>query len=390
MTMTSDQVFDHIEMIAKASGNSKKKYLHRDMIPYLAAAYNPYKRYYTTKCRKGEGYSQFDNISWNILGHLSARRLSGYDAEATVAIHTQSLTWKSAELFKRILNKDLRMGMGAKTINKVFPRAIPTHDIMLAKKVNWERVRYPCFISPKIDGVRAVYKYGEFYSRGGHKYKGLQHLKDQLKDITVPLDGELIVSGVSFQVGSGMIRSDQRTPGANFRIFELPTMPDDFQTRVIMMEDFTDYSPNVSSVPHFMINNQAEAMEYYRSFRSLGYEGAVVKSLEYRYVGTRSWHWMKVKPLMKDLELKVIKVYEGTGKYRGKLGGVTVEYFGTKGSRIVDIGSGFTDDQRDAFWPGALFIDEADIIDKYIQAEAMEETDDGSLRHPIFKEVKDV
>ena len=51
----------------------------------------------------------------------------------TVDSITAGMTPKSAELFQRILKKDMRMGMGVKSINKALPGLIQTHDVMSAK-----------------------------------------------------------------------------------------------------------------------------------------------------------------------------------------------------------------------------------------------------------------
>lgn len=359
------------------------------LAPYLMAAYNPYQRYFITYCADGEGKEQFDAETWEILNDLRTRKLSGHLAQDIVNAHTARLTPQSAELFRRILNKDLRMGASAKTINKALPNIIPTHDIMLAKLFDSSRVKFPCFVSPKIDGVRAVFKFGEFYSRRGHKFLGLGKLKKQLEGFKEPLDGELIIPGKTFQESSGRIRSDCITPDAMFNVFELPTMRDPFYERVMMMEDMTGMFENVAIVPHFKARNIDDIYTFYKQARSIGYEGAVVKPFNYQYVGTRSWHWMKLKNKMKDLELEVIDVYEGTGKYQGKLGGAIVRYHGSKGTKYPKVGSGFSDKQREDFWSGSLFKGDSILIGKYIQMEAMEETDDGSLRHPVFKEIKE-
>jgi DNA ligase-1 len=381
----SDMVFEAVEMVAKASGHTKRQFLHPAMMSYLVAAYNPYIRYYTKRKEEecvAESKNQFTDETWELLRKLSEREISGHDAEYAVDRHIAMMTPESSRLFIRILNKDLRMGLGAKSINKVFPNLIPTHDVMLAYRVDWSRVEYPCYISFKVDGVRATYKFGEFYSRKGIKFEGLDQLKYELKDVKMPLDGELSIPGVSFQVGSGLIRRNTPTSNALFSIFELPNVLESFPVRATMMRDMENYSEHVTALRQQLIHSRAEADACYELARRMGYEGLVLRKYNYRYVGNRSYSWMKIKPLMKDLELKVVDVYEGEGKYIGMLGGVIVEYHGSRGMKHVKVGSGFTDNQRHEYWLNPP-------IGQTIQAEAMEETDDGSLRHPIFKEVKE-
>jgi DNA ligase-1 len=386
----SDNIFLKIENIAASSGtNAKKDLLTSDMIPYLKAAYDPYTNYYAkrkeTYAVTAQGDGEFDDDTWDILRRLSTRELTGLAAQKIIDNTIRNMTRNSARLFIRILNKDLRMGLAAKSINSVFDNIIPIHKIMLAYRIQWNRVTYPCWVSKKIDGVRAIYKNKKFYSRKGIPYEGLDRIAEALDDFVEPIDGELTVPIVSFQVGSGMIRNDEPTPNAVFHVFELPTIAEPFKTRISMMASLwgEDDFP-VRYVPQYLCHSKKEVLRLYKVFRDCGYEGAIVRPFDYKYVGSRSYNWMKVKPLMKDLELKVIGVYEGEGKYAGMLGGVITEYFGSKGRKEVNVGSGFTDEQREFFWKCSNV-----IMYRYIQAEAMEETDDGSLRHPIFKEVKD-
>lgn len=376
--LKSDEAYETINTIADLSGTSKQNFLRvqdLDITKYLMAAYDPYIRYYVTKVKKGNGVNQFDNLTWEVLKQLSQRKLSGDEAKLLVNHFTEEMTPRSSELFRRILNKDLRMGMGVKSINKVFPGLIPTHDVMLAKATfEPHRLKYPCFGSPKIDGVRSKFKNGIFYSRNGHPYKGLGHLQKQLKGITEELDGELVVPGVSFQVGSGWIRSDDITPDAEFKLIELPTIKDSFITRTIMMEDLHLIGPQIHYIPRQLLHNIDQVHDFYKSCRRNKYEGAIITPYNYEYVGTRSWNWMKLKP-EETLDTKVINIYEGKGKYIGQMGGAIVMFKG-KPNRV---GGGWSDNQRKAFWEKPMM-----LIGRMIEVHYMEETDDGNMRHSRF------
>lgn len=384
--MDSDLMFAAVETVAAVSGHSKMAFLDIEMKPYLLAAYDPYIRYYLKRPEKppfiGKGKNIFDQETWSILDDLSARRLSGNLANDIVNAHLKQLTPASSRLFIRILNKDLRWGLGAKSINKALSKLIPTHDIMLAKLFQINRVKYPCFGSPKIDGVRALLKRGEFYSRSGKIYKGLERLKAEIRDafgvnsiLDVPvLDGELTVIGTTFQTGSGMIRRDEETPDAHFSLFELPEVTAPFTHRVMMMDDLTGTSSYMSPVHHEQLLNEDQLMGFFWGCRNLGYEGSVIKPMNYQYKGSRSYDWMKMKQVL-TVDLEVEDVEEGTGKYENCLGKAVVNYKG----KPVRVGTGFTDDERDNFW-----LHPEVLIGKTIEIEYMEETDDGSLRHPRF------
>jgi len=380
----SDQVFDALEAIAYQSGHGKLALLkqHPEVQPYLVAAYDPYQRYYMTTRVTGQGTYEFEPATWEMLDFLHKRALSGSHGQKMLDSAVMGMTTKSAELFKRILKKDLRIGLAAKSINKVFPGLIPTHDVMRAKLLDIARLTFPCFGSIKKDGVRSIFKNGKFYSRNGHVYPGLKVLEDQLSLITTPLDGELTVPGETFQVGSGMIRRGVLTPNAQFSLFELPTITDPFIERIMLMKDMHLFGPNVVTIDQIKLNNIDEVFDFYKACRAAGHEGSIIRPYDYEYVGTRSYRWMKMKNII-DLDLKVKDIYEGKGKYKGMLGGVIVEYkypkekvptkFNVSGQKV---GGGFSDREREIWYahPGL-------ILGKTIHTVITEFTDDGNFRH---------
>ena len=306
--MTSDFAFKIIEEIAKARGNNKIQILkiYPDISLFLLAAYDPFTHYYLTKVKPGKGDMEFVDITWQILYKLSTRELSGHSAQMTINSITEGMTSQSSELFKRILNKDLRMGMGVKSINKAFPGLIPTHDVMLAKLFETDRVKYPCFGSPKIDGVRGEYKKSKFYSRGGHEYVGLGHLCKELQSITEPIDGELTIPNMSFQQSSGRIRSDSDTFDAVFNIIELPTIKEPYIQRLTMIRDLHQIGPHVLQIPRQLLKSEDEVFAYYKVCRNAGYEGVIITPYDYEYKGTRSYDWMKIKEIEMEKECKIV------------------------------------------------------------------------------------
>ena len=374
--MNSDKALALFDAIASMSGHAKIHALNMNPAAskYVLAAYDPFTKYYLTKCAAGKGEDQFSSVTWMILEKLSDRSLSGYEAQNVVNMHTKEMSISSAELFRRILKKDLRMGMGIKTINKALPGLVPTHDVMLAKLFEEHRLSYPCWGSIKIDGVRGTFKRGKFFSRNGHEYVGLNHLQEQLSSITEDIDGELVVPGVSFQVGSGWIRSDDPTPDAQFKMIELPTMKVPLIERITMMDDLHFIGPDIHKIKRQLLHSRDDVEMFYKICRRQGYEGAVITPYDYEYVGSRSYRWMKMKPL-KTFDAPVNDIYEGKGKYEGQMGGVWVLF----NNQWNKVGSGWDDHQRKVYWQQPEL-----IIGKMIEIHYMEETDDGNMRHARF------
>jgi DNA ligase-1 len=115
-----------------------------------------------------------------------------------------------------------------------------------------------------------------------------------------------------------------------------------------------------------------------------GYEGIMIKDLEAVYECKRSVAWLKLKPFI-EVSLTVIAVEEGTGRNVGKLGALICE--GVDDGKLikVNVGSGFTDNDRDSYWQGRENIIGHTVevrADAATKSQDSEET--WSLRFPRF------
>jgi DNA ligase-1 len=116
-----------------------------------------------------------------------------------------------------------------------------------------------------------------------------------------------------------------------------------------------------------------------------GYEGIMVKDPESPYETKRTASWLKIKPFI-EVSLTVVGFEEGTGKNVGMLGAVIFE--GEDDGRFihVNVGGGFSDEERDEIWVNRDkymgFIGEvrADVL-----TQDRNSTDVWSLRFPRFK-----
>lgn len=391
--MNSDRVLRRLDQIAHEPRRTVKMGLMPvdDMffITVLVYAYNPFYTFgvgaNTVNGRYGKGSNRFDGGTWRLLRDLKNRHLTGNQAKNAVHKEIQNLTIESAELLKRILTKDLRCGINTTMINQRYKSTmrrdlIPTHDIMKAKDFDSARVKYPCFVSVKVDGLRAVFRKGEFYMRRGTIVQGVEHIAEELSRFTEgPVDGELLVPGRKFDDVSGMLRSHAPVPDAEFWIFDFPLFKNEpFHMRyVYVTELFKDL--NFSKViPHIPVHDLQEIKDSYEKYRTMGYEGLMVKSYYHKYRGTRSYDWMKMKPVV-TVDALCTGMYEGEGKYAGQMGGVTIRYEG----KSVRVGSGFTDKQRRIFYG-----DPDLIVGRTIEVYFMERTASGSLRHPRFIRIR--
>ena len=126
--MNSDSIFYKLELVARTKGHKKQDVLKPELMPYLYVAYDPGTKFRLTKSSSGQGAETFNLFTWEILRQLNAREIRGRKAQEIVDNHTKEMTRASATLFNRIINKNLRIGMGAKSINKKYPGLISVKE----------------------------------------------------------------------------------------------------------------------------------------------------------------------------------------------------------------------------------------------------------------------
>ena len=364
------------------------------------------------------------NLSWTgfkqLADALASRQLTGYDAQHAIAHARMNATeeqWNN--WYRRILIKDLRCGTSEKTINKAVEKkypdyAIPVFSCQLAhdsanheSKVSGEKL-----IEVKLDGVRVisiVYPSGHVdqYSRNGKELINFPHIKEQLAKHAkwfaepVVLDGE--VMSASFQDLMKMVhrKSDVQSDDAVLNLFDIITLRE-FQIgqgqhrqidRSVSLAAWygqcADHMPNITVVGQELVDlrdpaGQARFKQINQEAVEGGYEGIMIKDPVAVYECKRSVAWLKLKPYI-EVSLTVVAVEEGTGRNEGKLGALICEGEDDGKNIRVNVGSGFTDSDRDIYWQSR-----EDVIGHTIEvrADAATKSQDSeevwSLRFPRF------
>jgi DNA ligase-1 len=155
-------------------------------------------------------------------------------------------------------------------------------------------------------------------------------------------------------------------------------------------EDNMTKLPNVTVLDHAVVDLDTDQGQklfsmYNKSAVENGYEGIMIKDLNADYECKRSTAWLKLKPFI-EVSLEVVNVEEGTGRNVGRLGAFVCAG-DDDGKRIqVNVGSGFSDSNRDSFWASHVELD--NIVGQIIEvrADAVTQNQDGSysLRFPRF------
>jgi ATP-dependent DNA ligase len=95
------------------------------------------------------------------------------------------------------------------SINKKI--TIRTYYPMLAHRYNEKKgdIKFPCFVQPKLDGVRCVVVGNKLYSRNGNRFPVLPHIENELKlynKNNLILDGELFTDDINFEKIVGLVK----------------------------------------------------------------------------------------------------------------------------------------------------------------------------------------
>lgn len=398
----------------------------------LRICYNPYitfgvKQIPSTESITGapNPYEEFEDL----LTNLMIRQLTGNAARD--AILGLSLKFDSDEwnlFLAPILRRDMRCGISEKTINKVCKGTdyvIPTFGCQLAANSEGRpEMNGVKWLEPKLDGARVllivgddgIYQSATCYSRNGKVFDNFTHVEQQVLQYAAEiraalnspagfvLDGEIM--GKSFQ---DLMRQAQRkenvqTEDTVFNVFDILPLEDfkrgywnaQFRKRLAILEKLQpvfDQMPNVTRVNSQIVvdlnteEGKQTMHDYATEMVAQGFEGIMIKDMEAPYECKRNTFWMKWKPVI-TVDLPVIGLEEGTGRNKNRLGALVCSGNDHGKDITVNVGSGFSDTERDLFWN-----QKADVVGRTaeILCDVITQNQDGtySLRFPRFVRWRD-
>lgn len=359
----------------------------------------------------GMDYSQFTDLA----DQLASRVLTGHAARDAVQDFCNQCTvdqWNN--WYRLILSKNLKCGVTDKTINKVAPAnlQIPMFGCQLAHDgANHEKkITGVKQIEIKLDGVRvlAVIKNKKctLYSRNGLELTNFGHIQEQLEkadiDDTV-LDGEVMSGEFQNLMKNLQRKTDAHTEDAVLHLFDWLPLHDFEQgacsstqaDRTVSLETWVNDNAGLLThcefVPYQTVDlstpqGQQQFAQINKTAIDNGYEGIMIKDPKAPYECKRSYAWLKIKPVI-ELSLPIVAVEEGTGKYQGMMGAIVCSGEDDGKTVTVNVGSGFSDEQREQYWQhrNQLFGVLAEV-----KADAVTQNQDGtySLRFPRFKTLR--
>ena len=403
MELVIDTGLDFLEAVASAKGtNAKKEILESNLGigndiagSILHYTFNPYISFNVVKVPKTSDRFPIDPAEGWHLFFSNAEKCANREVTGNAAVGLMQSTFnKCSEAqeswMRKILKKNLAIGISTKSINKVSPGFIPTFDVALAQKFDMKRIKSTeVFIEPKLDGIRCLAivenREAKLFTRAG---KLITNFDDTVGAELSKLndgcyDGEIMSTDFT-----ALMRQVHRKEGADisevyFALFdyiplkewkEKSSREQAWRRYEILKWRIKDLNKYVTLVKRERIKSDYnEIKRIHDSYVNLGYEGAMIKTIHDPYCFGRDYSVMKFKAFF-DADVPIIGLKEGTGKHKGKLGSFLVDYKGVS----VSVGSGLNDELREKLWGDPA------IIGRIIEVRYQEETPDGSLRFPTF------
>lgn len=333
-----------------------------------------------------------------LCNRLRRREITGHAArDAIVAAAERSgLIWN--KFYRRVLLKDLQVRVSDSIINKVLkddigtPEAleyvIPVFECQLAEdsKKHPKKMSGRKLIDIKLDGARMLCVLdktaGEvrMFTRSGIETDKFPHIRDALLAMlpeieeSIVLDGEILSD--TFQgLMSQFQRKDASTADMKLGLFDwIPLAA--FKRGKCTISQLERHEKlcalatsgllqmhagdKVYVIPKLDVDldteeGRKEMREFFEQAVAAGFEGIMIKDPKAGYEGRKYSAWLKWKPTI-SVTLKVVEIEQGDpdSEFANTLGALVCEGVDDVDGKTISIktrcGSGFTIEQRNAWW----------------------------------------
>jgi ATP-dependent DNA ligase len=276
---------------------------------------------------------------------------------------TTALQQCTNELRKKWADKQNKEGYMVKNVSAVSTEATETTTIlpaatenliqntpiypMLAKTYESDKVKkngivFPCYVQPKLDGLRClVYMSPEgeiiTQSRTGGQFDHLDHIKSSpiLHAIfnecpTIVLDGELYTRDIPFETLAGLIKKkkiteqDKKQLGlVGYHIYDYIDLSDLTKTFSARNELLGEFQEMFSTHPIYFVKSEFISkdrfLDWFQTYINDGYEGIMLRNKNSVYrQGVRSSDLQKYKEFLED-EYTIVDFTQGAGRDEGTI-----------------------------------------------------------------------
>lgn len=261
---------------------------------------------------------------------------------------------------------------------------------MLATK--WEdrkdKLDYPVYVQPKLDGIRCVASRDGLYSRSGKAITAVPHIWRSLEPIfnaqpDLVLDGELYnhMLKEDFNRIVSLVRKTKPTEAdledsemfIKYHVYDIASDKGNFGERIAKLQRLR--VEDVAIVPTDIATTEEDVDEIYGGYIEFGYEGGIVRE-DKPYEQKRSKTLIKRKDF-EDEEFEILRVEEGLGNWSGYAKRIV---FRNNDGREVGAGLAATQEQA------KKILEEADeYVGKQVTIRFFTRTPDGVPRFPVAK-----
>ena len=421
---------DVLKELQNAKGSNAKKEILKANIDneefknYLYLLFNPHYTYgvgaKSIKYAKNnpiseEEYSEKYNFNFmSLCEYLNNTVAVTNDMLSVIGRFLLNLTQEELPWVEQLLTRSTRLGVTSTTVNKVITDLIPTWEVQQAYKYEDGMLEEGTefWLTQKLNGVRATFVDGKLYARSGEEYKGLDSIVTTLKTLSslyngLVFDGELtliqdnnlnkVSDNEAFRIATGIINSDSDDKNGKIRL----TVFDCLHEKEFYGEKTTNYSgrryflnelailigdtvSDVKILPVLYHGTDQSQIDTLLDKMVVEDKEGLMLNLDVPYQRKRHKGILKIKRFF-TMDLKIVSVEEGTGKYENQLGAICVDFSGN----TVKVGSGFTDYQREWMWEhkDELIGKLAEV--KYKEISTNKTTGLKSLQFPVFVQLRE-
>lgn len=354
------------ELKSTRSRNEKEAILlknsdNTELKVFFELALSPFINFFQKKPFKQEFTGSaplLESMSW-LRNVIADRKITGNTAIIKIQ---QCIDWSSeddAKVIMHILQKESGADLGASTINKIWPKLIPTfpcqlataYDEKLALKLDW----FKGVISQlKSDGLRLAIVIDEegdvkAFSRAGNElnvFGKFDVLGTHFKSVV--LDGELLTINkdtlkfnnrqTSNGICSKAIKGTMSQAEADmlhvvvwdvipYTDFKKESSDIQYKTRLEtlqkMISDVHQHADIISIIPTRIVHSIEQAQEHYQEMLAAGEEGTMLKSFDVLWGDTRSKLILKLKSEF-TADMEVVGYKAGEGRLVGNLGSLDI------------------------------------------------------------------
>ena len=322
----------------------------------------------------------------------------------TLASFLSNYTEECVELAKKVIDKDLGLGVAVSTANKALKatgkETLEYLQPMKAYKerdVNIDEFQYPAIAQTKIDAARCylacvsgsvviLSSSGKAFIDTNNQFPDLTATIKQLTNGNGVIDGEIIFkdengdflprqksNGIFNKMIKGTIK-DEEAKRVHFIAWDLlddidvifgAECKDRYSVRFAKLTGSIVNNPQISVVDTQIVENADEARQLAVKAFEAGEEGIILKTMDHKYVNKRTKNLVKLKKeAMADV--RVTGVNEG--KNPGTLGSLSYE---TDDGKIRGDVSGITEGLKEEWWAAP-----SRIVGKVIEVRYMEVCED--------------